>query len=217
VNVAPPEVGFLSALSSLLRRPVRPGRGRWPNLGWVCTALLVVCGLSGGLLSIYYLPAPEMAARSVRLVARDVAWGWLVRGVHRWSTDLLIACAALQALRVFLAGTYRRERAGSWVLGVLLLATVLGLAFTGELLPWDADSAALATAALEGTARVPLVGPPLAAMMGGSEIGVSTLARAHAAHALVLPWIAFLLLTLELWFRARSRRERDSGGEEDRP
>jgi quinol-cytochrome oxidoreductase complex cytochrome b subunit len=200
----PAEQGLLGAIRSVLRRPVRPDFRLLVSFGWAAAALMVVLGLSGALLSIYYLPAVDAAAESVRFVMREVAWGWLVRGVHRWGASLLVLCALLQLLRVFLAGSYRGAKAGSWVLGTLLLLTVLALAFTGELLPWDGDAVGLASAALAGTDRVPLVGPPLAsAMRGGSEVGVATLARAHAAHALVLPWLAFLLLLCELWFRSR--------------
>jgi quinol-cytochrome oxidoreductase complex cytochrome b subunit len=200
----PLEQGLLGAIRSVLRRPVRPDFRLLVSFGWAAAALMVVLGLSGALLSIYYLPAVDAAAESVRFVMRDVAWGWLVRGVHRWGASLLVLCALLQMVRVFLAGSYRGAGAGSWVLGTLLLLTVLALSFTGQLLPWDEDALGLATAALAGTDRVPLVGPPLAsAMRGGSEVGVATLARAHAAHALVLPWLAFLLLLVELWFRSR--------------
>ncbi|NOT29618.1 MAG: cytochrome b6 [Planctomycetes bacterium] len=203
--------GLLRAIGSALRQPVPPEYRGWLAFGWTCTALLVVLGLSGALLSIYYLPAVDAAAASVRFLVREVTWGWLVRGIHRWGSALLIGFATLQLLRVFLAGSYRGAKAGSWVLGVLLFAVVLGLAFTGELLPWDPDSVALATSALEGTNAIPIAGPPLAGLMrGSSEVGVATLARAHAAHALVLPWLAFLLLLLNLWFLARSRRRSGS-------
>jgi len=201
------EEGLLRAIGRALRRPVPLEYRGWLAFGWTCTALLVVLGVSGALLSLYYLPAVDAAAASVRFLMREVTWGWLVRGIHSWGSLLLIVFATLQLLRVFVAGRYRGAKAGSWVLGVLLLSVVLGLAFTGELLAWDPDSVALATSALEGTDAIPIAGPLLAGVMrGGSEVGVATLARAHAAHALVLPWLAFLLLLLNLWFLARPRR-----------
>jgi quinol-cytochrome oxidoreductase complex cytochrome b subunit len=200
------EPGLLDTIWSALRRAVAPGFRIYLAFGWASTALLVVLGVSGALLSIYYLPAVDAAAESVRFVMHEVAWGWLVRGVHRWGTSLLVLCALLQLVRVFFAGSYRGSRAGSWVIGMLLFLTILALAFTGELLPWDEQAVGLASAALAGTDSIPVAGPPLAgAMRGGSEVGVATLARAHAAHTLVLPWLAFLLLLLELWFRSRSR------------
>ena len=205
------ERGLLGALWSALRQPVRPGYRGWLAFGWTCTVLLVVLGVSGALLSIYYLPAIDSAAASVRFLMREVTWGWLVRGIHSWGSVLLLGFAAAQLVRVFLTGRYRGAKSGSWVLGVLLLLVVLGLAFTGDLLAWDAESVALATAALEGTDAIPVAGPAVAALMrGSSEVGVATLARAHAAHALVLPWLAFLLLLVNLWFLARSRGKGDS-------
>ena len=198
--------GLPGALRGALRAPLGPGRRPWLSFAWACVVLLVVLGLSGVLLSIYYLPAIDAAAESVRFVMRDVEWGWLVRGVHRWAATVLIACALAQLAWTLLSGRYRGAGAGSWVLGCLMLLLVLGLAFTGELLPWDAESVALARSALAGTQAIPVVGAPLAgAMRGGAEVGAATLARAHAAHTLVLPWLVFLLLVLELWFLARLR------------
>lgn len=209
MNPAPPAHGLVHALRDALRAPLGPGRLPWLSCAWACVALLVVLGLSGVLLSVYYLPALDAAAESVRFVMRDVEWGWLVRGVHRWASAGLIAFALAQLVWVFASGRHRGARAGSWVLGVLMLLLVLGLAFTGELLPWDAESVALARSALDGTQAIPVLGAPLAsAMRGGQEVGAATLARAHAAHTLVLPWLVFLLLFLELWFLAHARRLR---------
>lgn len=205
---APHPHGLVHALRGALRSPLGTGRRPWLSFAWACVGLLVVLGLSGVLLSIYYLPALDAAPESVRFVMRDVEWGWLVRGVHRWASSGLIVLALAQLVWVFLSGRYRGAGAGSWVLGVLMLLLVLGLAFTGELLPWDTESVALARSALAGTQAIPLFGSPLAsAMRGGEEVGAATLARAHAAHTLVLPWIVFLLLALELWFLACSRRQ----------
>lgn len=204
------QAGLLHELRGALRAPLGTGRPPWLSFGWLCVLLLVLLGLSGALLSVYYLPSLDGAAASVRFVMRDVEWGWLVRGVHRWGTSLLVAGAVAQLVVVFLSGRYRGAGAGSWLLGGAMLLFVLGIAFTGELLPWDAESVALADSALSGTAAIPVLGPPLAnAMRGGSEVGAATLARAHTAHTLILPWLVFLLLLLELWFLARLRRRRE--------
>lgn len=207
----PKAPGLVHALRDVLRSPIGPGRRPWLSFGWLCVALLVVLGLSGALLSIYYLPSLDGAARSVRFVMSAVDWGWLVRGVHRWGSTVLIVCALAQLVVAFATGRYRGARAGSWVLGGLMFLLVLGLSFTGQLLPWDAESVALAGAALDGTQAIPVFGPPLAgAMRGGDEVGAATLARAHAAHTLLLPWLVFALLVLELWFLARSRPRREA-------
>lgn len=203
-----PRGGLLHELRSCLRRPLPPRSRGWVSFVLIVAVLLFLQGASGVLLSVYYLPSPAAAADSVRYVMRDVEWGWLVRGVHAWGTAAILGLLAFQLARSLFLGTYRGARGGSWVIGVLVLLLVVGLALTGELLVWDERAQALAFSILEGTEAVPLVGPPLATLMrGGSDVGVATLARAHAAHTLILPWLAFLLLMLDLWFRSRGGAE----------
>lgn len=199
------QVGLAEALRRGLRRPLPPRDRGWISFVLIVAALLFLQGASGVLLSVYYLPSPDAAADSVRFIMRDVEWGWLIRGAHAWGTTAILVLLGLQLVRGLFLGTYRGTRAGSWVIAVLVLVLVLGLAFTGELLVWDERAVALAVAVLEGTERIPLVGPPLADLMrGGPEVGVATLARAHAAHTLILPWLAFLILMLDLWYRSRA-------------
>ncbi len=209
--------GLSHELRSSLRRPL-PARSRgWVSFVLIVAVLLFLQGASGVLLSVYYLPNPDAAADSVRYVMREVEWGWLVRGVHAWGTVAILGLLGLQLARSLFLRTYRGTRAGSWVIGVLVLLLVVGLALTGELLVWDERAQALAFSILEGTEAVPLVGPPLATLMrGGSDVGVATLARAHAAHTLILPWLAFLLLMLDLWFRARGGADSGSDSGSDR-
>ena len=199
-------LGFRASLSDWLRRPVRPADRGWVLLGSLTAVLLFLQGATGVLLSLYYLPSPESAADSVRYVMVDVEWGWLVRGAHRYGTGALVVVTALQLARVLILGAYRGPRAASWVLSCLGLLLVIWLGFTGELLPWDHQAVALAAATLEGVESLPLVGPPLADLMrGGATLGAATLARAYATHALILPWVAFLLLLVDFAFRARQR------------
>ena len=43
----------------------------------------------------------------------------------------------LHTLRVFFQGAYKKPRELNWMVGVLIFFVMLGLGFTGYLLPWD--------------------------------------------------------------------------------
>ena len=58
-------------------------------------------------------------------------------------------CAARAVAGVFFAAAYRNRREFNWLVGMALLATTLGLSFTGYLLPWDQLAFAMVKRSLE--------------------------------------------------------------------
>ena len=97
--------------------------------------------LTGIFLAFYYVPDaagnPAPAYQSVQAIMNTVYLGWLVRGVHFWSANLLVVVIVLHMARVFWTGSYRAPRELNWMVGVIMLICILGLSLTGYLLPWD--------------------------------------------------------------------------------
>lgn len=204
--------GLGETLRRTLRAPIPPGRRLYLALGWVVLGLFAVQVVTGILLSVYYEPTPEGAAESVRVVMRDVGYGWLVRGVHHWATPAILLAGILPLARSFLVGAYRREGSGGWHLASLFLLLLFAFAFTGSLLPWDAAAYDAGQRVLGAARSVPVVGAGLASYMsGGPEVAGQSLQRIHATHVLVLPWLSFLVVGAYLWMLLQ-RRE-GAGGE----
>src|SRR5205085_8169250 len=109
--------------------------------GGMVFILVVLQLLTGILLALYYVPDatgnPSAAYTSVNYIQNSAYLGWLIRGVHFWSSNLLIIMVALHMARVFWTGSYRAPRELNWMVGVTMLLIVLGLSLTGYLLPWD--------------------------------------------------------------------------------
>ena len=124
-------------------RPIKLSRRtvRWAHtfgLGGSALVLWITLAFTGILMLLVYQPVPDVAYDSVRTLAdARVRFGPLVRGVHYWSANLLIAVVLLHVARVVLTGGYHRPRRLNWVIGAGLLVGVLASAFTGYLLPWD--------------------------------------------------------------------------------
>lgn len=206
------ESDFLGTLWSLLRTPVSPTRRGWLALGWPLLLLFMLQVATGILLSFYYQPSPGEAAESTRRIMRDVEWGWLVRGVHHWSGQGMIVLSLCQLARVLIQRSWRGAVAGSWYIGLLLLPLVVLLAYSGNLLKWDAPAYATVVGALEAVGRIPGIGPGLAYMVrGGEEVSATTLSRLHSAHTQFLPWFVFVLVTFNLVLLARRRRSAMGG------
>lgn len=153
--------------------------------------------LSGIFLLIYYVPSPDHAYDSVQYIMNDVTFGKVVRGIHHWSASATIILLTLHMLRVFLTGSYKPPRELNWIIGVGLLMTVLGLGFTGYLLPWDQKAywATVVGTNMVGTA--PFVGDYLLRFMrGGGDLGYVSLTRFFALHVWILPSILITLMVL---------------------
>jgi len=189
---------------------------RWAHtfgLGGSSLVLWAVLALSGILMLLVYQPVPDVAYDSVQTLNTAVRFGPLVRGVHYWSANLLIAVVLLHIARVVLTGGYHRPRRLNWAIGAALLAGVLASAFTGYLLPWDQRAFWAVTISTAMLAYIPLVGQAMQEVVrGGAEIGADTLLTFYTYHTTVLPVLAIALMAFHFW-----RVRRAGGVIESRP
>ncbi|MBI5432325.1 MAG: cytochrome b N-terminal domain-containing protein [Planctomycetes bacterium] len=206
------EQGVLKAIWSALRIPVAPEHRGDLAFGWLILGLFFLQVFTGILLSLYYQPSPPMVAESVQYIMRDVDWGWLVRGVHHWTSHAMIVVCALHLLRAVITGSYRGAGTPNWYAGTLVMAVVLVATYTGDLLTWDQSSYWRLTGALSRIASFGSVGAFFADVArGGSEVNATTLSRTYSAHSLLLPWMIWVLLVANLWFLGRRLGVRRGG------
>ncbi len=171
----------------------------WYYLGGVTLFLLFVQLVTGILLLLYYRPSAEEAYESIQFIVAQVEFGWLIRNVHAWSANLLIAAAFAHLFSVFLLKSYRKPRELTWVSGMLLLFLMLGFGFSGYLLPWN-TLAFFATKVGTGMAgSVPVIGEFLLRFLrGGDEVTGATLSRFYALHVAILPALTTVLVAIHL-------------------
>ncbi|WP_164668770.1 menaquinol-cytochrome c reductase cytochrome b subunit [Virgibacillus doumboii] len=160
--------------------------------------VVVIQILSGMFLTMYYVPDIENAWRSVYYLQTEVAHGQIVRGMHHWGASVVIVMLLLHTLRVFFQGAYKKPRELNWIVGVLLFFTMLGLGFTGYLLPWDNKAYFATQVGLEIAEQVPFVGDEIKTLLAGDEeiVGAQTLARFFAIHVFFLPAALFGLMAV---------------------
>src|SRR5688572_23684 len=63
----------------------------WYYFGGMTLFLFVVQVVTGILLLLYYRPSAENAFESVQFIVTEVQFGWLIRSIHSWSANLMIA------------------------------------------------------------------------------------------------------------------------------
>jgi cytochrome b6 len=171
----------------------------WYYLGGVTLFLFAVQVFTGILLLLYYRPAASEAYESVQFIVTQVEFGWLIRNIHSWSANLLIAAAFAHFFSVFFQKSYRKPRELTWLSGIGLLFLMLGFGFSGYLLPWN-ELSFFATKVGTGIAgAVPFVGDFLLRLLrGGEDVTGATLSRFYGLHVAILPALTTALVTLHL-------------------
>ena len=102
-------------------------------LGGLSFFLFIVLTITGIWLMFYFRPT-ELAYVDIQNLQTSIAFGSLVRNMHRWGAHLMVLVVFLHMSRVFYHGAYKAPREFNWVIGVILLLLTLLLSFTGCLL-----------------------------------------------------------------------------------
>ncbi|MFH0727488.1 MAG: cytochrome b N-terminal domain-containing protein [Pseudomonadota bacterium] len=169
--------------------------------------LLMAQFLSGLVLLFVYQPSPVTAYDSILTLQQRILFGRFIRNIHHWSANVLVVITFFHMLRVFFTGAFHAHRRFNWVIGLCLMALVLGANFTGYLLPWDQLAYWAVTICTGMMDYVPGVGHYMQLMLrGGAEVGQATLSNFFVFHVMVLPAAFLMLLPVHFW------RIRKAGG-----
>ncbi|WKZ36805.1 MAG: cytochrome b N-terminal domain-containing protein [Anaerolineales bacterium] len=192
-------IGFNELYTNLLDRP-EPKTTWWNTLGSASMFLFILQGLTGIFLTVYYTPSPDHAYDSITYIMEGVAFGWLIRGIHHWGATLMVLLVFIHMLRVFYTASFKYPRELTWLIGIGLFLTTLGMGFTGYLLPWNQKAywATIVGTQIAGT--VPFLGEfILKVLRGGPELSALTLQRFFAAHIWIIPAILTGLIGVHLY------------------
>lgn len=161
----------------------------WPyTLGAIPLTLFGLLVATGLMLTFYYVPSPDRAYESVEQITKGVYLGWFVRGLHKFSVDLMILFVLFHVIRVFVVRAYRDAGEWKWVTGSLVLFVTLGMGFTGYSLVYDNVSYWGMTVVTSMLGGLPIVGTPLMYLLrGGEEVSGVTLLRLYDLHTKLLP------------------------------
>ena len=196
------------ALKEVLFRRI-PGGARWRTVwGSTLTLCVVVQLITGVFLAMHYSASSQTAWESVYYIDQVMNGGWLLRGIHHYTSSALIVLMALHLLQVVIHGAYLAPRDLNHWIGLGMMLVILGLSQTGYLLPWDQRGYHASQVATSIAGVTPGLGDEARAIaLGGSDFSHHTLTRFFALHAGVLPAILVLLLVCHL---ALARRQADS-------
>ncbi|MDB6112627.1 MAG: menaquinol-cytochrome reductase [Pedosphaera sp.] len=182
-----------------------PGGARWRYVwGSTLTFGIVVQFITGIFLWMGYSPSAQTAWESVNYIQNEMFGGWLLRGIHHYTAQVMTVLLVLHLMQVVIDGAYKAPREVNFWFGVLLLQLVLGLSLTGYLLPWDQKGFWATKVATNIMGIVPVVGGGLQKLViGGTDYGHHTLTRFFALHAGILPGAVVALIVVHVYLFRR--------------
>jgi quinol-cytochrome oxidoreductase complex cytochrome b subunit len=192
-------LGLNDLYKATLDRP-EPKGNWWNTLGSASLFLFLLQGATGIFLTVYYTPSPDHAYDSIQYIMNEVAFGWLIRGIHHWGASLMVMVVFIHMIRVFVTASYKYPRELTWLIGVGLMLVTLGMGFTGYLLPWNQKAYWATTVGTAIAGSVPWLGNfILKALRGGPDLSALTLSRFFSAHIWILPAMLAGLIGVHLF------------------
>jgi ubiquinol-cytochrome c reductase cytochrome b subunit len=182
-------------LKKTLDEPI-PGGARMAYVfGSGLLFIFILQVVTGICLALYYVPSAEAAHPSVAFITKQVAAGAFLRSLHSYGSSAMIIVLALHFLQTFLYGSFKGRRELLWISGALLSFLILGMGFTGYLLPWDQKAYFATTVGTNIVSEVPVIGNWLMRLLrGGDTIGTLTLSRFYVAHVFLIPAGIFMFI-----------------------
>jgi hypothetical protein len=163
------------------RRALRPGYTM--GLGLISFFLFIILTVTGILLMFYYVPSTTQAYDRMLDLRSSVAFGVILRNMHRWAAHGMVACVFLHLCRVFFTGAYKAPREFNWLVGVALFLLTLFSSFTGYLLPWDQLAFWAITVGTSIAGYAPVIGKGLKfILLGDATVGQEALLRFYVLH-----------------------------------
>jgi quinol-cytochrome oxidoreductase complex cytochrome b subunit len=170
-------------------------------LGGAILFLTIIQIITGILLLFNYKASAESAHQSVTQIMTTIPFGWLIRSVHHWGSNLMILILFAHLFSTMLMKSYRKPRELTWFTGFALFLISLILGYSGYLLPWDERAFFAVKVGSQMPAPIPLIGENMRSFLrGGDQIGEFTLNRFFALHVGLMPWLLVVVMALHLVF-----------------
>ncbi len=166
------------------------------TLGGITLVGIVILILTGIYLAQFYHPHPSEAHNSIIYIMTSAPFGDVIRGIHYWAAIVVSIAVSLHLLRVFVSGGYKAPREVNWLVGLGLLALIVGFVFTGTVAKWDQEGIE-ALAHNQGAAS--LLGSMGAWFSNDFSLAVPVLVRVYIAHITILPALLTLLIVYHIF------------------
>ena len=180
-------------------------------LGEITLFSLIILILTGILLALAYEPSNSMVVNSFdpgtaakpnmipaayhsALKINAMPFGDMLRRIHHWTANIMVAAAVLHMMRIYFTGAFKKPREINWWIGLLLLIFAALTAVTGYALPYDNYAYNTLKVIYGIAASVPWVGDWVAQTAFANRFpGDGLIPRVYGYHIMLLPAILLAL------------------------
>lgn len=205
-------MGLGKLLHELLDEPI-PGGPRFAYVfGAALLAVFLLQIVTGVALLFYYASAVDHAHTSVAYIMKVVTAGSFIRGLHVYGASAMVILLVVHVIQTFFYGSYKGRRELQWVSGFILFFLVLGMGFTGYLLPWDEKAYFATKVGTNVPSEIPVVGSTIKRLLlRGDHLGALTLSSFFVMHVFIISGLIVLFIVLHLFLL----RKRGAAGPTD--
>jgi ubiquinol-cytochrome c reductase cytochrome b subunit len=188
-------IGLDDLLRTALDEPI-PGGARFAYIfGSGLLFIFISQVITGVFLALYYVPSADHAHTTVAYITKAVTAGSFLRSLHAYGASAMVVVLFLHLSQTYFYGAYKGRRELLWFSGCVLFGLVLGMAFTGYLLPWDQRAYFATAVGTNAVSEIPWIGESIKRLMrGGTEMGTLTISRFFVAHVFLVPACIFALI-----------------------
>jgi len=150
------------ALDELCSRAFTPAWNPMLQLGALGWFFFWIVAVSGIYLYVFFDTGITRAYDSIESLTNAQPWaGGVMRSLHRYASDGLVAIAVVHLVREFALDRMRGKRWFAWITGLPLLALIYVSGITGYWLVWDTLAQYVAQTTAELLDVLPLFGEPI--------------------------------------------------------
>jgi cytochrome b6 len=161
--------------------------------------LCLVAAVTGVAIAFYYTPSAADANASIEYINDRVANGWLIVSLHDIAGNGLIAVSLVQIVVMFFERQLVLSWIISWVSGIFLTLSAIGLGWTAMNLDWSQLGYWRLKIELSTIEVIPIVGQALRRLLEGSEgLGTISLEHLFTIHSYLLSAVALGLSIVHL-------------------
>ena len=180
-------------------------------LGEITLFSLIILILTGVILALSYEPSNSLVTNSFdpgtaakpnlipaafhsALKINAMPFGDMLRRIHHWTANIMVAAAVIHMMRIYFTGAFKKPREINWWIGMMLLIFSALTAVTGYILPYDNYAYNTVKVVYGIVASIPWVGQWVAqAAFAGAFPGEGIIPRIYGYHIMLLPAILIAL------------------------